>query len=142
MKKRNHKPHISVAAGLIRHDGKLLITKRPEGSHLAGLWEFPGGKQEGDESLVECLKREIKEELGMDIRAEKPLISVQHEYDTKIITLHLFNCAKIKGRPQALDSQEIRWVVPKDLKKYSFPPPDLKIIETLITCDKVAEQLL
>jgi mutator protein MutT len=132
LKKRTHKPHLNVAAGLIRHEGKLLITRRPEGSHLAGMWEFPGGKQEGNESLAECLKREIKEELGLDVRAEKPLITVQHEYNTKIITLHLFPCSQVKGTPRALDGQEIRWVVPEDLEKHPFPPPDLKIIKFLM----------
>ncbi len=85
MEPRNHKPHYQVAAGLIWRDGKLLITKRPLGRHLAGLWEFPGGKQEGDESLEGCVEREIREELGVEIRAQKHFLTVHYEYETSII---------------------------------------------------------
>lgn len=132
MKKRTHKPHFHVTAGLIWQDGLLLITKRPEGSHLAGLWEFPGGKQKTHEDLIRCLKREIKEELGIDIQPDEHLFTVQHEYESKRISLHVFNCTTLKGKPKPLEGQEIRWISPKDLKKYPFPPPDLKIIEYLI----------
>jgi mutator protein MutT len=128
---RNHKPHYQVAAGLIWKDGKLLITRRPVGSHLAGLWEFPGGKQEANESLERCLEREIKEELGIEIKAERRFRSVQYEYKTKRITLHVFHCKDLKGRPESLEGQETRWVLPKDLLRYDFPPPDFEIIEAL-----------
>ena len=129
MKQNNKKPHFHVTAGLIWQDGRLLITKRPEGSHLAGFWEFPGGKQESDETLKRCLRREIKEELGLDIRANELLLTVQHEYETKLITLHIFDCTSLKGTPQALERQDMKWVDPNDLQQYTFPPPDQKIIE-------------
>ncbi len=125
------KRHLHVAAGLIFKDGRLLITRRPDGRHLAGLWEFPGGKQEGHETLRECLKREIREELGVEIRADNLLLTVEHEYDTKLVTLYLFQCALLKGMPRALEGQEIRWIKLADLPNYSFPPPDKKIIEFL-----------
>jgi 8-oxo-dGTP diphosphatase len=128
---RNHKPHYHVTAGLIWKDGKLLITRRPAGRHLAGFWEFPGGKQEGNESLEGCLEREIKEELGIDIRAESRFLSVQYEYETKRITLHVFQCTDLKGQPAALEGQETRWVLPKDLNRYDFPPPDFEVIDAL-----------
>ena len=131
MSDRREKPHIHVTAGLIWQDGKLLITKRPEGSHLAGLWEFPGGKREDGESLEECLEREISEELGMDIKAGRLLISLNHEYESKEVTLHLFNCQSLKGIPQAIECEEFRWVSHEELKNYTFPPPDKKIIELL-----------
>ncbi|MDB9823286.1 8-oxo-dGTP diphosphatase MutT [Deltaproteobacteria bacterium] len=125
------KPHIHVAAGLIKKDGRLLITRRPEGSHLAGKWEFPGGKQETHESLELCVERELKEELDIDVRAEKLLFTVQHEYETKLVTLHLFECTFLKGSPKAIEGQKIRWVAPGHLRKDTFPPPDRKIIESL-----------
>ena len=125
------KKHFHVAAGLIFKDGMLLITRRPDGRHLAGLWEFPGGKQEAHETLRECLEREIREELGIDIRADNLLLTVEHDYDTKLVTIHLFQCALLKGLPRALEGQEIRWIRPADLSNYSFPPPDEKIIEFL-----------
>ena len=121
-----------MAAGLIWRSGRLLITKRPAGRHLAGFWEFPGGKKEAYETLKECLEREIKEELGIDIQTEKSLISVHHEYETKFITLHVFHCTIRGGRPAPLEDQESRWVDPEDLKDYTFPPPDIEVIETLM----------
>lgn len=131
MEARNHKPHFQVAAGLIWSEGKLLITRRPPGSHLAGFWEFPGGKQEGDESLKDCLEREIREELGVEISVGKPFLTVRYEYETKYITLHVFHCKDLKGLPQAMEGQEARWIHPKDLPQYHFPPPDQEIIKAL-----------
>lgn len=129
----DNKPHIHVTAGLICNDKKYLITKRPDGSHLEGFWEFPGGKQEAGESLRTCMEREVMEELGMEVKAEKLLLTVQHEYDTKLVDLHFFECECVKGSPKPFDGQEIRWVSPSDLKKYNFPPPDKKIVELLIS---------
>lgn len=128
MEEKSNKPHFHVTAGLIRLDGKLLITKRPKGSHMEGFWEFPGGKKEENESLKACLEREIKEELGIEIRADKLLLTVQHEYETRLITLHFFNCTYLSGQPEALEGQEARWVIPEDLTKYNLLPPDLQVI--------------
>ena len=131
-KLHDKKPHIHVTAGLIRKDGKVLIARRPKGCHMAGLWEFPGGKQEDNETLKDCMEREIREELGIDVRAKKLLLTVHHEYDTKLVDLHFFECVLIKGSPKTLDGQEVKWVDPGDLIEYEFPPPDKKIIEFLI----------
>ncbi|MBN2125160.1 MAG: (deoxy)nucleoside triphosphate pyrophosphohydrolase [Deltaproteobacteria bacterium] len=125
------KPHFDVTAGLIRREGKVLITKRPRGSHLAGLWELPGGKREEGEGLRGCLEREIREELGMGVRAERRLFTVPYEYETKRITLHIFDCVDLGDAPVALEGQEMKWVPPEELPSYSFPPPDLKVIRTL-----------
>ena len=127
-----HKKHIKVSAALIFREGKVLITRRPEGSHLAGLWEFPGGKQEAGETPEECLRREIKEELDIDIAIGRLVQEVRHEYDSKIVTLFFFNSICMKGIPRAIENQEIKWVDPVDLERYSFPPPDRKIIDYLI----------
>lgn len=113
-------------------DEKLLITKRPEGSHLAGVWEFPGGKQENDEDMETCLQREIKEELGVEIRINKLISIVHHEYESKKIILHFFDCTPLQHEPQPLEKQEIRWVHPKELENYTFPPPDKEIVQALI----------
>ena len=126
-----NKPHFQVTAGIIWLDGKLLITKRPRGSHLGGFWEFPGGKQEEGETLRECLEREIEEELGMKVRAGKLLLSVDHEYESRTISLHLFECSYLCGQPEPLEDQEIAWVPPGDLSRYHFPPPDHKFIRFL-----------
>lgn len=133
---KENKPHFYVTAGLIWQDGRVLITRRPEGNHLAGFWEFPGGKKETGETLRECLEREIKEELGIEIAAHKVLLVVHHEYETRSITLNVFHCIDLKGQPKALEGQEIRWVYLDEIKKYTFPPPDLKVIEFLNTKKK------
>ncbi len=122
------KPHFHVTAGLIWEDGKLLITKRPQGSHLAGYWEFPGGKQEHGESLEACLEREIQEELGMGVKAVKHLLQINHNYETKSITLHLFQCSWLRGDASPLGCDEIRWVRPEELANYQLPPPDFKLL--------------
>ena len=127
----NSKPHFNVTAALILKNDKVLITKRLKGSHLEGFWEFPGGKQEKGESLEDCLEREIDEELGLKIRANNTLLTVNHNYGFKSISLYVFDCTIIAGEPRALQCREIRWVDPADLKKFEFPPPDLKIIELL-----------
>ena len=124
-----NKPHIDVAAGLIWSEGKLLIAKRPTGTHLEGYWEFPGGKRELNETIEECLEREILEELGMIVKVGRCIMTVSHEYEFKKITLHLFNCLSSNGRPKALESQEIKWVKPGELGAYRFPPPDQKFLE-------------
>jgi mutator protein MutT len=126
-----HKKRIEVTAAIIRHEGKILITERPEGRHLEGLWEFPGGKKEPGETLEECVIREIREELGVQIKPYKLLLSVTHEYETKIVELYAFLCSLVNGAPAPLEGQKMRWVDPNELSLYRFPPPDQKIIEIL-----------
>jgi mutator protein MutT len=125
------KPHFHVTAGLLWKDGKLLITKRPPGSHLAGYWEFPGGKQEPNESLERCLKREIKEELGIAIKVQRHIIQVDHEYENKSISLHLFQCSIISGEPHPLECDGMKWVLPEHLSEYPLPPPDYHVLLSL-----------
>jgi mutator protein MutT len=126
------KPHYQVTAGLIRHQDRLLIARRPAGKHLAGLWEFPGGKQEHGETLKECLARELKEELGLEVEVGELFISVEHEYETKFIILHCFHCNLLQGTPAGLEGQETRWVRMDELKGFVFTPPDQRVIEQLL----------
>ena len=121
-------PHFHVTAGLVWRDGKLLITRRPAASHLAGYWEFPGGKQEPGESLEACLEREFLEELAMEVKAVKHLLQIDHDYETKSITLHLFQCHWMKGAPTPLGCDELRWVRPEELADYQLPPPDVQVL--------------
>ncbi|NLA75638.1 MAG: 8-oxo-dGTP diphosphatase MutT [Deltaproteobacteria bacterium] len=125
------KKRIEVAAAIIRHNGKILITERPDGTHLEGLWEFPGGKKEKGESLDECIKREIREELGVQVNPLKLLVNVTHEYETKIVELYAFLCALAHGIPVPLEGQRMQWVDPEELSLFRFPPPDQQIIEVL-----------
>jgi len=131
VKGKNSRPHFHVTAGLIWKNGKVLITKRPKGSHLEGFWEFPGGKREKGETLRHCLEREITEELGIEIKADKLFLPVKHEYDYKVISLYTFNCTLLAGEPKALQCQEIRWVDPLRLCEFEFPPPDMLVVEAI-----------
>ncbi len=127
----NQKPHIHVSAGLIRKNGQFLISKRLKGSHLEGFWEFPGGKLEEGESIQSCLEREIKEELDLKVKAGQVSLTLDHEYETKIISLYVMYCTILGGEPMAIECQEFKWVAPEDFKKFVFPPPDIKVIEFL-----------
>lgn len=124
-------PHFHVTAAIIRKNDKVLITKRPTGRHLAGYWEFPGGKQETGESLKRCLKREIIEELGMTVRVEEWFMTVEHAYPDKRISLHVFHCTPVSGTPETRQCSEIKWVSVTDLEGFTFPPPDLKVVEKM-----------
>lgn len=124
-------PHYDVTAGLIWKEEKLLIATRPRGTHLEGFWEFPGGKKEEGENLKECLKREIEEELTVEVRVGAHFLTVEHEYPNKRISLHVFNCTWVKGEPTPQQHQETRWVRLLDLSKLTFPPPDVQVIEAL-----------
>lgn len=124
-----HKKNIKVTAAIIWQDGKVLITKRPEGTHLEGMWEFPGGKMEESETLEECIVREIKEELGVVIKPVKLLLTVSHEYETKIVDLFIFECILVNGSPLPMEGQAMKWITPSDMSGYTFPPPDIKVIE-------------
>jgi 8-oxo-dGTP diphosphatase len=122
---------VEVAAGLIHHEGRYLIAKRRAGVHLAGFWEFPGGKREQGETLEECLQRELFEELSVAIDVPIPFRIIRHRYPEKIVELHFFRCAIERGQAIPLDCAEIRWVYPHEMGRFQFPPADRPIIEAL-----------
>lgn len=122
---------IEVSAALIFHDGKLLITQRPADSHLGGLWEFPGGKREGGETFEECLAREIREELGMEIAAGKLFEEVFHDYPEKSVHLKFFICEIISGEPKPLGCAAFKWLGKKELAEHEFPAADARLLEKL-----------
>jgi mutator protein MutT len=122
---------VEVAAGLIHHQGRYLIARRKPGIHLAGFWEFPGGKREPGESLEECLRRELLEELNIRVDVPVPYQIVRHEYPEKTVELHFFRCAIEKGEAVPLECTEVRWVLPHELSQFAFPPADQAVIEAL-----------
>jgi A/G-specific adenine glycosylase len=124
-------PHFDVTAAVIRDRKKILITQRPEKGLLGGLWEFPGGKKEPRESLEQCLKREIQEELNIEIQVGERFIQVRHAYTHFKITLHCFFCRKLKGRILPIGVKDFRWVYPEELERFPFPRADQKVIEYL-----------
>ncbi|HVU08876.1 MAG TPA: 8-oxo-dGTP diphosphatase MutT [Verrucomicrobiae bacterium] len=122
---------IEVAAALIFHDGKLLITQRPANSHLGGLWEFPGGKREVNETFEECLAREIREELGIEISVGKLFEEITHDYPDKSVHLKFFVCELTRGEPKPLGCATLKWIEKSELADYEFPAADARLLEKL-----------
>ncbi len=125
---------VEVTAALVRDaDGRYLITQRRRGSHLEGLWEFPGGKRHVDESLPECLRRELLEELGADFQVGEHVETVRWEYPDRVIVLHFYRCRLRAGTIAPLEGQAMAWVRPEDFSRYEFPPADAELIRRLRT---------
>jgi 8-oxo-dGTP diphosphatase len=124
-------PTIEVSAGLIFRDGKLLITRRHVGAHLGGLWEFPGGKRDGNETFEECLHRELREELGIEIEIRGLVESLAHDYPEKSVHLKFFYCLWKRGEPQALGCADFKWISQAELAGYEFPAADARLLGQL-----------
>ena len=122
---------IVVTAAVIEHEGRFFVTRRQRGVHLEGYWEFPGGKCEPDETLPDCLRRELLEELGVDAVIGGELLSVTHHYADKSVELHFIACTLL-GAPAPLLGQEMRWVPRADLPSLRFPPADDELIALLL----------
>ncbi len=123
-----------VAAALIDADNRVLLAQRPKGKALEGLWEFPGGKIDADERPEDALIRELREELGISVKAPclAPLTFASHRYDDFHLLMPLYVCRKWEGFVQPLDRQALKWVRPKDLRSYPMPPADAPLIPHLI----------
>jgi A/G-specific adenine glycosylase len=123
-----------TAAVIRRGDGRLLIAQRKLTAMLGGLWEFPGGKRQDGETLPVCLRREVREELGIEIEVGRQLTTIRHSYTHFRISLHVFECHYLDGQPQALDCADWRWVRMGELAGFAFPVTDQKIIALLKSC--------
>lgn len=121
------------AVALIDIDGRVLLTRRPEGKSMAGLWEFPGGKVEPDETPEAALIRELEEELGIGTWQSclAPLTFASHSYADFHLLMPLFACRKWEGIAQGREGQTLKWVQAKDLKSYPMPPADVPLIPVL-----------
>ncbi len=122
---------IQVAAGIIVSEGRYLLTRRKAGAHLGGFWEFPGGKREPGESLEACLRREVREELGVEITDPTLFRVICHDYREKSVELHFFRCSILEGQARPLGCDDLRWVAPEDLASIELPPADRPLIEAL-----------
>lgn len=121
---------IVVTAAIFERAGRFLIARRPHGVHLEGLWEFPGGKCDADETHEACLQREIVEELGSRVRVLGEVFQVTHAYPDRVVELHFFRCDLLE-EPRPLLGQEIRWVSGDGLLDLEFPPADAELIALL-----------
>lgn len=123
---------IHVMAGVLSDaTGRVLVAQRPVGKHLAGRWEFPGGKLAKGEAPLAGLKRELIEELGLDLLAAEPLIRLHHDYNDRRVLLDVWRVTEWSGTPQSLDGQAFKWVVPDDLPAIDLLEADRPIVTAL-----------
>ena len=120
-----------VTAAVIEREGRFLVTRRLQGTHLAGTWEFPGGKCEEGESLEACLWREVREELGVQCLVGEALFRTTHDYPDRRIELHFF-AGTLDAEPVPQLGQEMRWVARERLSELEFPPADDELIRKLM----------
>jgi 8-oxo-dGTP diphosphatase len=125
---------IVVTAAIIQKDDRYLVTRRQAGVHLAGLWEFPGGKCDGGESLAAGLARELREELGIHATVGREVFTTTHEYPDRRVELHFFECQSADD-PSPVMGQEMRWVTATELAGLEFPPADGELIRRLVSAD-------
>jgi len=122
---------IEVSAALIFHGGRLLIAQRHADAHLGGLWEFPGGKRESGETFEQCLVREIREELGVEISVGELFEEITHDYPDKSVHLKFFICRLVSGEPQPLGCAAVKWIQKAQLAAHEFPAADARLLEKL-----------
>jgi 8-oxo-dGTP diphosphatase len=135
------KPVVDVVAGLVIRNGNFLVAQRPPGKHMAGLWEFPGGKVHSGESFPSALKREWLEELGIHIEPLEQVFSTEFELPEKCIQLHFFTCHWVSGELQSLENNPVCWMKPADMQDKEFPPADIDLIHWLRAVDIVGDRI-
>jgi 8-oxo-dGTP diphosphatase len=121
---------IAVVAAVIEHDGAFLVTRRQSGVHLAGLWEFPGGKINPGETHEQALRREMREELDADVEVNELVYYTVHGYDDRTVSLYFYRCT-LTGEPAPQLGQQMRWVPRAELSTLGFPPADEELITRL-----------
>jgi mutator protein MutT len=125
-------PHLHIALALIWQEGRILISKRrADADHLPGLWEFPGGKCQSDETPAQCAVREAQEEVGLQVKVSAERTPITFDYPERIVTLFPFDCEVIGGEAQPLEVAAFRWVLPSELKIEDFPSANIGLIEEL-----------
>ena len=125
------RPAIDVAAALVFRDGKLLITQRHPDAHLGGLWEFPGGKREPNETFEACVIRELREELGIEVSVSELVESLTHAYPDKTVHLKFYRCRWKKHEPRPLGCPAFKWVQSTELQDHAFPAADARLLARL-----------
>jgi mutator protein MutT len=125
-------PHKRIGVAVIRNkQGQILIDRRLAKGEMAGLWEFPGGKIELNETVEECIKREISEELAIEVEVGDRLVTIDRTYSNFEVTLFVHHCQYLSGEPQPIECQEIRWVTLAEISNYTFPEANTQIITIL-----------
>lgn len=123
---------IEVAVAImLSQEQKVLTSWRQPHQHQGGLWEFPGGKREPDESMLEALKREISEELGVTVEQAEPFVRIDHDYGDKLVSLDVWLVSHFSGEPCGCEGQPLRWQAIEELQAEEFPAANMPIIEAL-----------
>jgi 8-oxo-dGTP diphosphatase len=123
-------PTITVVAAVVEEHDAFLVTRRPDGVHLAGLWEFPGGKIGPDESHADALRREMREELDTDVEVLDLVFETTHAYPERTVALYFYRCV-LTQRPRPLLGQQMQWIKRSELSTLGFPPADEELIRQL-----------
>lgn len=126
-------PHFTIGVGVIWNNDQILIQQRPPEGLLGGLWEFPGGKHEPPERIEDTVRREIKEELGIQVRMGEAIIQVKHAYSHFKITLHAYHCYYEAGEVRPTSCQAWRWVAPEQLTDYAFPKANKTVLQQVVS---------
>jgi A/G-specific adenine glycosylase len=126
-------PHFTIGVGVIWNGDKILIQQRPPEGLLGGLWEFPGGKHEPPERIEDTVRREIEEELGIQVRMGESIMQVKHAYSHFKITLHAYHCYYETGEVKPTSCQAWRWVSPEDLTDYAFPKANKTVLQQVVS---------
>lgn len=124
--------HLQIAVGIIRNpQQEIFITQRAAASHMAGFWEFPGGKLEAGETPVQALIRELNEETGINALSPTLLKTIEHTFDDRIVTLYFFMVEEWEGEPFGREGQPMRWIKQSELNANEFPPANASVIQLL-----------
>lgn len=132
----NTRRRVHAAVALIERKGRILLCRRHAHDTFGGLWEFPGGKRESRETWEQCLRRELREELGVAVRAIRFYGRMRQEFPDGIVLFRVFRCAIARGKPKPLDAQSLRWVSRSRLHRYQFPPANHAIIARLCSTSR------
>ena len=131
-KPRPQLPTEYVALGIVRKDGRILVSRRRKDIFLGGFWEFPGGKREPGESYAACVARELKEEVDLDVRVVRELTPVRHDYGSRRVILQPYLCEVASGEARPVEVSEVKWVSPSELETLGMPEANAPIIRQIL----------
>ena len=123
---------IPCGVALIRRGREFLISQRKKSDSFGSLWEFPGGKKHPEESFEQCVVREVKEEVDVEVQVHEKFMELRRPYHERTIWLNFFLCSHVAGEPKAVDCDKVEWVLLEDMKNYSFPPANEEVIQKLL----------